>query len=97
MELKKKLMIALYVIIIVVILLGTLYIKTINENEKCTGDPFVYGAKKIAEGPQEVEVSCTCMFDDPNYANFYFNKDGLEVGLGEPGMRISKNISFTLG
>ena len=66
------------VLVILMILLGTLFIKLMKENNKCQGNPLIYAANKVSE-ESEVEMTCSCSFSDPEYSNFYFNKEGIVV------------------
>ena len=64
-------------LIISLIILGTLVMKLMKENAKCTGNPFVYGAQKTAE--QGLEIICSCTPLDPKYVGFNFDKDNLKI------------------
>lgn len=64
-------------LILFIIILGTLFIKLMKENAKCELNPFVYGARKMAE--QGLEIMCSCIPLNPEYAEFYFDKEDLIV------------------
>ena len=83
-ELKQKYKINYQIIIgifliIFLIVLATLFLKMAKENAKCTGNPFVYGAKIMAEAG--VEVKCFCTHSNQKYAGFNFDKDGLKENI----------------
>jgi len=74
----KTLGIIAIIFVIMVIISGTLLIKLFKENTKCQLSPFTYGANQISES-SDVEITCSCAFSDPHYANFYFDKDKLII------------------
>jgi uncharacterized protein YxeA len=75
-EKKDKIFrISILVICIALVILSGVILKNSN---KCSSNPFIYGASKVYEQSQEkLEVSCSCSFNDQEYKPFFFNKDGV--------------------
>ena len=42
---------------------------------KCIRNPLYYGISQFET--EDLKVSCSCYFDKPNYAPFFFNKTGV--------------------
>lgn len=75
----KNIIIIIIVIAICVVVLGIIIVKSINENEECIKNPYIYGAKSLYE-KKGIDISCSCIpfAEGKNYATFSFNKDNLE-------------------
>ena len=62
-------------LVIVVIALLIFNIGWAKEGQECIKNPMVYGAQKIYDQNNELEVFCSCTLLDPRYNSFYFNKE----------------------
>jgi len=49
-----------------------------SEGKECQENPFVYGAKKVAEAEKDT-VSCNCQIGDDFFNSFSFNQREMNV------------------
>lgn len=75
---NKRLLIYAVIVIIAITLLVVVMMKIIKQNTLCVNDPLVYGASRIYS-QSNLEVSCTCTFNDAKYENFIFDRTGMRV------------------
>ena len=67
-----------YVLVIGVIVISSLFFFAMKDGGRCLGNPMVYGANKAvneATGP----IQCSCSFQSPSYAPFYFDTKGMST------------------
>lgn len=85
-----------YVLTIGIFVTIAILVFAVDDGNACLANPFLYGADKISD-EQTKGVSCTCNFQNPNYASFVFNKDNISVTpvLGAPIHNVA-NFSLNL-
>lgn len=66
-------------LVIVIITFGYIMKLQINENSKCTSNPFVYGAEILEK--QDYHVTCLCSSSDSRLPSFSFSINGLSNSL----------------
>ena len=60
------------------LLMGFFLALGFKDSNQCLGNPFIYGVNKL-ESEVTGELYCTCYFESPNYAPFYFNNEEVAV------------------
>lgn len=71
----------LYTFIVVIVALIGIAFFSIQDGNKCFGNPLVYGAQK-ATNPDTGRISCSCSFSNPSYSPFFFNEYNMSVQRG---------------
>ena len=85
----------LNIILTIVLIFGIIIvIFAYNDGNKCLSNPFLYGVNKIIN-ENSGELTCTCSFESPNYAPFYFNSEEIKV-LGSYNPNLDYNFLFNL-
>lgn len=88
---KKKWIVAIGFFIIIAAFTVVMS-KLISVNSECSANPLVYGAKKASNAGTPIE--CTCKVLKPNYADFWFNKERIEVIKDTPNFNISLDLGI---
>ncbi len=76
----KKERLVIYILCFALLLAGLFLVLGFRDGQRCVGNPFIYGANKIANRDTG-SVFCSCSFNHPEYAPFYFDNDS--IGLFE--------------
>ncbi len=80
MSIKKERLIV-WILCFLFLFVGLFFILGSRDARECVGNPFIYGASKITNEDTGT-LLCTCSFGSPDYANFYFDEDSLEIMRG---------------
>jgi len=75
----KKDRLVIWILCFLFIIMGFFMLLGLKDAEQCLANPFVYGAESITSD-KTGNVHCSCNFESPNYAPFYFDNDSLEIG-----------------
>ncbi len=69
---NNTIIISLTIVVIALIFFNIFWAK---EGQECINSPMTYGAQKIYDQHDELEVMGTIVLLDPRYNNIYFNKE----------------------
>lgn len=69
---NRVILIFILIIIVFLLLFNLLWFK---DGKECLKNPMTYAAQKIYDQNDELEISCRCIFYEPGYNPFYFDRN----------------------
>lgn len=92
-KLNKQIFWLIIAVGIIIVLFVLVLAKIVKDNNDCKSNPFVYGAEKLIEQDQNLNILCSCdMIGEKPYNRFYFNQEG--ISIEEPASADSESVSF---